>query len=393
MALLAQTEVQQMIDQSAGWCVSLFMPVERGGRETRQNPIRLKNLLQTAEEQLNERGADERTIAALLAPIHELHDDAGFWRTRNDGLAVFRSADWFQYYWLPYAPEELVVSAPQFHVKPLLPLITAGERFYVLALSQQQVRLLHATRYSVNEIDLADIDMPHNIDELLQYDDPERQLQWHTGTGARSSPQTAGGQRGAMFHGQGLTSGEYDKVNLLRYFQQIDNGLHEILRNEDAPLVLAGVDYLLPLYHEANHYQHLVEQGITGNPDTLRNEELHEQALPIIDPIFAGERQAGAERYAELANTDQASADLRAVVPAAAIGRVDRLFVAAGQHVWGRYDPSTNAMKELPENAPESVDLLDLAALYTWLNSGTVFLVPPEEMPAKGATAAAVFRY
>ena len=34
------------------------------------------------------------------------------------------------------------------------------------------------------------------------------------------------------------------KDELLRYFQHIDRGLHALLREETAPLVLAGVEYL-----------------------------------------------------------------------------------------------------------------------------------------------------
>jgi len=43
-----------------------------------------------------------------------------------------------------------------------------------------------------------------------------------------------------------------------------------------APLVLAGVEYLFPIYQEANTYPDLVEEGITGNPENLKPEELHD---------------------------------------------------------------------------------------------------------------------
>jgi hypothetical protein len=43
----------------------------------------------------------------------------------------------------------------RFHLKPLLPLLTGDGRFYILALSQNQVRLLQGTRYSVRGLYLS----------------------------------------------------------------------------------------------------------------------------------------------------------------------------------------------------------------------------------------------
>ena len=40
----------------------------------------------------------------------------------------------------------------RFHLKPLLPLLTGDGRFYVLAVSQNAVRLLQGTRHSIHEI-------------------------------------------------------------------------------------------------------------------------------------------------------------------------------------------------------------------------------------------------
>jgi hypothetical protein len=47
----------------------------------------------------------------------------------------------------------LVIVSERFHVKPLLPLLSGDGRFYVLALSQNEIRLLQGTRYSVEQVD------------------------------------------------------------------------------------------------------------------------------------------------------------------------------------------------------------------------------------------------
>ena len=76
--------------------------------------------------------------------------------------------------------------AEQFDLKPLLPLFTAGGRYYQLAISQNQVRLFEGTRFGINETDLRDA--PRSLEEALKYDVRESQLQAHTGTGVPALP-------------------------------------------------------------------------------------------------------------------------------------------------------------------------------------------------------------
>ncbi|MDY0222574.1 MAG: hypothetical protein RBR67_15690 [Desulfobacterium sp.] len=47
---------ETFLTKRSGWCISLFMPTHRAGRETEQNPIRFKNLLREVEERLSAKG-------------------------------------------------------------------------------------------------------------------------------------------------------------------------------------------------------------------------------------------------------------------------------------------------------------------------------------------------
>lgn len=190
-----------------------------------------------------------------------------------------------------------------------------------MQLSQNQVRLFQGTRYSISEIELQDV--PQSIAEAFKYDDPEKQLQLHTGT-----PQ-GGGERAAMFHGHGGAT-EEQKVNILRYFRKVDSGIQELLKKVRSPLILAGVEYLFPIYKQANNYAYLLDAGITGNPDELKPEELHAQAWQIVQTYFEQEQQELVNRYQELTGTGQTSSNIIEIVPAAYFQRVDTLFVAVG---------------------------------------------------------------
>lgn len=382
MNLLNKDELKELMAEQPGQQVSIYLPTHRAGEDTKQDPIRFRNLLRQAEEKLIAAGLRTVDARTMLQPALDLEGHSPFWRHLADGLALFLGVNIFHAHRLPFKFEELVVVGERFHVKPLLPLFSGDGQFYILALSQNGVRLLLGTRYSVAELDLDDV--PGSLAETLRHDDQGQPVQLHPRT-------DGGGQRGAIFFGHGAGS-EEDKKNIVRYFRQIDDGLHEILRDEQAPLVLAGVDYLLPLYREANRYRHLLDRGITGNPEEITAEELHRQAWDIVRPDFEQVQQAATARYEQLASSERASSDLAAIVSAAYHGRVDGLWVAVGVQCWGQFEPTADRVDLHATAEPGDEDLLDFAAIHTLLNGGTVYAVQPDEVPGQ-ALLAAVFRY
>ncbi len=297
-------------------------------------------------------------------------------------MAAFASQDTFRSYRLPFTFSELVVVTDRFHVKPLLPLLSGDGRFYILALSQKQVRLLQGSRHSVSEVNLQNV--PTSLADALSGEERERQLQFHT---------TARGGS-AIFHGHGSAGDESEhKKDLLRYFKQIDRGLQDLVCAERIPLVLAGVDYLLPIYREANTCAQLVDEGIVGNPDGLLAQELHDRAWAILEPHFARAQERAATKYRELVGTGKASADSRKIVPAAYEGRVDSLFVAVGVQQWGAFEAGAREVVLHEDRQPGDQDLLDLAAVQTLMHAGDVYAVGPDQVPDAQSPAAAVFRY
>ena len=109
---------------------------------------------------------------------------------------------------------------------------------------------------------------------------------------------------GRLFHGQG-PGDEEQKVWIEQYLNLVDTSLKEIFREQNAPLVLAGVDYLLPMYRKVSEYQNIMEAGITGNPDHLRPEELQEQAWPIVETYFRQDTKKTVEQYQQFAEYRQ----------------------------------------------------------------------------------------
>lgn len=385
MENLTLDQIKGLAQQTANPSISLFLPTHRAGQDTQQDPIRLKNLLRDAEQRFLNGGMGPRAVSALLQPAQALLNDSYFWRHQYDGLAVFMAANDFHSYRLPFCVEELLIIAPSYYVKPVLPLFTNNGHYYILTLSQHEVRLFEGTRHSVGQIDLP-AGIPASLNEALKLDEPEKQLQMHTG----SSP---GGASAGMFHGQG-SGAEEKEAGIERYLSLVDSGLKDIFHEQHAPLVLAGVEYLLPIYRRVSDYVPIMPEGITGSPEHLLPEALQEQAWPIVEPYFRQETEKIMANYQQYAGTDKATDNITEIVAAAVNGRVDRLVLAVDTQVWGTFNRDTGKVVYYQEGQrkEEHLPLLDFAAMQTLQNGGTVFALSQDEMPTKSAIAA-VFRY
>ena len=142
--LLRPEQVRELAGHQGGPCVSVFLPAHRMTPDSGQDAIRLRNLLDEAEKRLVAGDLRAPVAREVLRPGRDLLRPGWFWSYQSDGLAVFLAPGWSRIFRLPKEFPELVVVTGRFHIKPLLALLAAG-RFYVLALSQNQVRLLEGT--------------------------------------------------------------------------------------------------------------------------------------------------------------------------------------------------------------------------------------------------------
>lgn len=398
MALLSRKDLETLLEEDSGTCVSLYVPTMKKGAETQQNPIRFKNLLREVEHELAEAGWEEDETARFLEPLHELQDTYDFWQHQDNGLAVFRSDDLFEYFKLPFSVEERVTVADRFYLKPMFHLLRGDGRFYILALSQKKVRLLEASRYHVKEVELPD-DVPTSLEDVVGHELKEEHIQYHTGTstsgpaGGANGGAGGGSGRSPIYHGHGGGEKDDRKQEVSKFFHELDRSIHEHLHNKSVPLVLAGVEYLIPIYREASSHQNLLEEGVSGNPDAVSADELHERAWEIVRPMIISDREKAAERFQELVGTGKASAQLDEVVTAAFDGRVDTLFVAETDERWGHFDPAEREVQHYDEPQNGAEDLLDYAAVRTFMNGGTVYALEGDRLPEAAGSVAAIFRY
>lgn len=379
--VVTEEDLREILAAREGPAVSLYQPTHRGRPDVEEDVLRFKNLLGEAEDRLTSYGERRSEATKLLQPMRQLLNNGEFWRHQLDGLAMFSESNFFRYYRLPFEVEELVVVGDAIHATPLFEATTRGH-FYVLAISRSSVRLLRAARFGAEEVALGETDIPRSFDEAMRYDDFEKpNLQRHPTSGAGRTIQ----------HGHG--PGDEDlKKEILRYFQAVDKGVCDLVKVDEAPLVLAAVDYLHPLYRQASNYKAIVDRGIEGNPEQLSAAQLQEQAWPLVEPYFRAKLEAAKERFGNAIGTGLASCDLAEVIGAAYEGRVGALIVRRADRRWGLFDMIERRVEEHEEPRDGDVDLVDLAVRQTALHGGDVFITDAEDMPCDYPLAA-VFRF
>ncbi|OEH85316.1 hypothetical protein BHU72_04265 [Desulfuribacillus stibiiarsenatis] len=383
MAVFTRENIKQLMGHGDKLCISIYLPTGTTGAEGKQGQIRLKNLLRQAQDQMIENGYKKQDIEGLTEPIQTLISDTLFWSYQRGGLAIFLAENVFEYYQVPYEFEELAIIAQNFHLKPLMPLFVEDGTFYVLALNQKHVKLLACSRFLHYEIPLEDV--PTSLEEYLKYDDPERQLQFSS-----FNPAGGVGRSVASYHGHSLSDEE--KTNLLRFFQEIEKGVRKTLQDSRSPLILAGVEYYLPMYREANQYSTVIEPGIVGSVEAFSNDELHEKAWEIVESYFQQAREEALSKYQEIVGTGRTSTDIKEIVLGAYTGRIATMFVASGKQQWGRFDKDTSEVILEDQSTIENQDLLNDAAIQTFLNNGTVYVVSEKLVP-DNKEVAAMFRF
>ncbi len=384
--MFSRTDLTNLIEAAPAIGVSLYLPTQTQGRETRQNPIMLKNLLGQARDQLAALDVCEAEIDTLLTPAAAIVDDHAFWQHQDHGLALFLSDAGMQSFKLPIAVPELVVASSGFHIAPLLSLQEQDANFIVLTLTADAACSWLADRFSMTATDAG---LPASVESLDGPPDYEGTLQSHgygrPHTGRQSMPKT---------QVLGDSPEEWRKGRLVEYARRASAALAAHLARDPLPVVVvadAGIGGHV-LKEEA--LAPLIAGFVEINPASLDESELHAAACAVMQPIRDEAREEALERLHALAGRGDAKAciDPAKLGPAAHDGRVDQLFVCEYAILGETLDPEVRGADTREASTPEMRAVIDWVAQKTLLNGGVIWTVAPDRLP-DGASLAAILRY
>lgn len=380
--MITEKDIKAYYEEEHDPALTIYIPTHRAnGREKDQ--IMLKNALKEAEGQLAEYGLNDPERDEILDPIREMLNDNTLWNDLSDTLLILANKEGGDVHRLPIQQDKLVYTGPKYLLHPALTVATGDHRFFVLALSQNEVRFFEGHPYSITPMDVDDL-VPDDKSEVLADLDDDARLQYHSATGEDEGMPT--------YHGQGSNK-DLEKINLEKYLRAVDGGLMEILHDETVPLVIAAVDHLVPMYKRISGYSNIIDDHISGNPEEKDPVFLHEQAWEKVKMFFGKEKVAKRDTFDELLSKDQASFSTPHIVKAAAENRIDTLFVLRNEHEWGQYDLDNRSVKTAESYSVGEIDLIDFAAMQTFLYGGDVYIVDRSELSRPMANMNAWYRY
>ena len=150
--LLTTESLAELVSVHQPPCLSLYQPTHRRHPENQQDPIRFRNLVKELEASLRQKYPAVET-RSVLEPFEALGQDHDFWNHTPEGLAVLGGPTLFRVFRLQRPVGEFAVVADSFHTKPLRRLLQTVDRYQVLGISLQKIRLFEGNRDALDEID------------------------------------------------------------------------------------------------------------------------------------------------------------------------------------------------------------------------------------------------
>ena len=366
-------------------CISLYMSTTASTSveaNKQRGFIKLKSKLQQLTALLKERNLEQLEIERLMKPAYDILRKEDFWSDLSKGLAVFIGDDFLKYITLPILPQDEILVSSTFYLTPLIPVMTSEEYFYMLVLSKKQAKLYRADAFGIQYVPVPEL--PKGVEDVVRFEEKDDQDLFRTDSGGPGS--------GANFHGLG-TGRPDEKTNLAMYFDEIDETLwKEILNKENVPLLLAGVEYLIPIYKQVAKYKPIWDEAITGNHEHEDMNALHQQAHAKMEPYFSRRVSRALNAYKNQSATELTSSIPDDIIAAGHYGRISQLFVSKDEHIWGSFDEMNNALIIHTVKAKDDKCLVDETIIKTLLNGGEVFMLPADQMPATSQVAA-LMRY
>jgi Bacterial archaeo-eukaryotic release factor family 3 len=381
--MFSRTDLEELLMMEVQPAISIYLPTHVAGREVRQDPIRLKNLLSAAAERLK---ASRRLpeINALLAPAQKLVEDGAFWRSQHheqQGLAIFLAPGLDRVFQLPIAvPEEMMLGS-HFHIKPLLPFLEDAGPFWLLTISASHTRLYQGSRWDFTEV--AGLGLPQGVAKV------EGMTEYEETYYASPVGRHGGLAKAQTFGGDPV---QIRKEELLKLLHRIAPPVEPLVKRNPAPVILAAHPEIQGHFREIAGWKEIHPDGLSENPDALTNEELHRRAYALIEQRQIAARNAALERLNARLSIGKATTKPEEIVKAARYARVDTLFVSGDEHLWGVFDEAEDRVVAHGSAAEDDADLLDYAALMTLRQGGSVMVVERAALPPPGLSAA-ILRY
>ncbi len=362
-------EIQQLFAERDAACVSIYLETTPHTQHVGEAGIALSNLIKEADAQLERGGLDKRARQALAEQFEAVVEDEDFWKFQANSLAIFATPHSQRSYRLPNRLTPMVQVADRFHLKPLIRAVSVPQHAFVLALAENEVRLIEVFS-----------DMPA---EVVNVPDMPSDAASAVGTATVNTRSHSSGR---------LHGAEGQKVNLRKFCRKVDAALRPLLAGRHEPLILAAAEPLLSIYRTVNSYPGFCEETIETSPVRISPGQLAEAARPILDGLHVASVAGFHALYEAREQDGRATSQLDRAARAATFGAIHTLLVDIDEVITGTIDEESGIIALSDEVGHSTYGIVDEIAGRALTTGARVIGVRKADLPGEGSLAA-VLRY
>ncbi|WP_164122893.1 MULTISPECIES: hypothetical protein [Sphingobacterium] len=372
MRTLDTTLFQQLIDEEASICLTVYIPVGREVADVSSNILQLKNLI----KEIRSSNIDNIEVSSLLSTLEKKADDTELFKGHEGCIGFFLSSrGLYEIVYLPACSDAFYQLDEVFYVVPLIDLIQKLAPYQVLALGKNTVRMYQGNYYGIEEIVLSP-EIPRSMQEALGYDLTDN----HLHTASRGS---------TTIHGYMEITDEKD-IDNQRFFRIVDNTIYEYYSKPyDLPLYLATISENLNLFKKISKNPKLQHEHIELSATTASNAELLDAVKQIIDDRHSHESAEIVQLFKKAKAENLATDQLRQVVKQVMDARAEHLLLGKSRKIYGNVFLEERAVKPDPQS---SKDILNRLAILAHKTGAKIHIIHPGDfLLTEGA--ASIARY
>jgi hypothetical protein len=317
-----------LLQQISGYpAVTITLPTHRTSPDNRQDPIRVKNLVDQAANRLLKE-FNKRELAPLLDRLQQLTQTIDY-RSMLDGLALFVNRDFSRAVQLPFALPERVNVGDTFLTRDLIFAMNRTPRYWVLALSEKPTRLYEGTRDTLIEIQEAGFPMTH---------------------------EGPGGEQ-ALPGGFGIKKSAYRDEYHRQFFRKVDAAIKPFMADDPLPLAVVGVDRFLAFFQEVSDHKNSILTTLQGSHDKTSAYELGQLVWPLVKDALTELRQQVFAELEKAVGERKFASTIGEVWRMANEGRGQLLLVEKNYHYPARVDET--GMHFTPADGETAPDVIN----------------------------------
>lgn len=243
---MSSTDINRMLAERDGPCISIILPTTRYGRGRMQNSESIEKALLKVHNLLNHSAWQKNDITLVQEKLNALLSRIDYMRLQ-EGLAIFISPNISKIHLLPFTVTEKILLGKTFEIRDLIYFDQLLQPYYLLAISKQRVRLFRGSGRDLQEI--LNNDFPKIYIEEYEYE--------HPSIASSSSP--------------ALKSFEKDKSLLAAkrmktFFKQADDALKKYI-SDGSHLLVAGIEKEITDFEHISLHSERIAGKIGGNYD------------------------------------------------------------------------------------------------------------------------------